>query len=88
MLILLTRFLTLDIPPVPLYQSDVKGESVLPHIPIFELLKKFDGKTKSEFPNGQSSYTIEVLLSQSFNKKVITKIFSFSFQEIFKKQFL
>lgn len=36
--------MTLDIPQNPLYKDD-NETSVIPHIPIYNLLKKYDGET-------------------------------------------
>ena len=35
-------FLTLEIPPVPLFK---KEKELIPHVNIYEMLKKFDGET-------------------------------------------
>eukprot|EP00051_Salpingoeca_urceolata_P034191 m.23929 g.23929 ORF g.23929 m.23929 type:complete len:717 (-) comp7336_c0_seq1:152-2302(-) len=40
-------FLALDVPPPPLFH-DV-GESIIPQVPLFELLNKFDGVTEKEY---------------------------------------
>ena len=37
-------YLSLDIPPTPLFK-DSQGGLVIPQIPLFEVLKKFDGET-------------------------------------------
>ena len=37
-------FLTLDIPPTPLYKGD-NDQNLIPNIPIYNLLRKFDGET-------------------------------------------
>jgi len=41
------NYLRLDIPPPPLFR-DAEGGLIIPRIPIFDLLKKFDGSTWSE----------------------------------------
>ena len=38
------RFLTLDLPPTPLFK-DGQNKSMIPQLPLFTLLKKFDGKS-------------------------------------------
>ena len=40
-------YLSLDIPPTPLFK-DSQGGLVIPQIPLFEVLKKFDGETLSD----------------------------------------
>lgn len=40
-------FLSLEIPPCPLFR-DSQGGLIIPQIPIFELLKKFDGTTSTD----------------------------------------
>lgn len=42
-------YLSLDIPPTPLFK-DSQGGLVIPQIPLFEVLKKFDGETLSDVP--------------------------------------
>jgi len=43
-------FLSLDIPPPPLFK-DEKGKTVIPQEPLFTLLSKFDGTTKHFSPH-------------------------------------
>lgn len=43
-------YLTLDLPSMPLFpKKDEKGKVIKPRISIYELMAKFDGKTKHEF---------------------------------------
>lgn len=43
-------YLTLDLPPMPLFpRKDEKGKVIKPRVSIYELLSKFDGKTQHEF---------------------------------------
>jgi U4/U6.U5 tri-snRNP-associated protein 2 len=56
-------FLTLDIPACPLFK-DNKKQSVIPHEPIFNLLKKYDGKTPFDHAEGKSFYKINVKILQ------------------------
>ena len=44
---LILRYLTLNIPQNPLYKDEAE-KSVIPHIPIYNLLKKYDGETSTE----------------------------------------
>lgn len=39
-------FLSLDIPPPPLFPSDKDKAAIIPQEPLFTLLKKFDGESK------------------------------------------
>ncbi|EDQ92814.1 uncharacterized protein MONBRDRAFT_13756 [Monosiga brevicollis MX1] len=41
-------FLGLDLPPPPLYQDETR-QNIIPQVPLFELLSKFDGSTSSEY---------------------------------------
>jgi U4/U6.U5 tri-snRNP-associated protein 2 len=49
--------LTLDIPPVPLHKDATEKMSI-PHIPIFDLLKKFDGSTYKDTMDGRRTFKI------------------------------
>jgi U4/U6.U5 tri-snRNP-associated protein 2 len=40
-------FLSLEIPPCPLFR-DSQGGAIIPQIPIFEILKKYDGETLTD----------------------------------------
>uniref|UniRef100_A0A1I7UKW9 Ubiquitin carboxyl-terminal hydrolase 39 n=1 Tax=Caenorhabditis tropicalis TaxID=1561998 RepID=A0A1I7UKW9_9PELO len=42
------NFLTLDLPPAPLYR-DVQLQNIIPQVPLSTLLEKFDGKTEKEY---------------------------------------
>eukprot|EP01117_Protostelium_nocturnum_P008417 TRINITY_DN3008_c0_g1_i1.p1 TRINITY_DN3008_c0_g1~~TRINITY_DN3008_c0_g1_i1.p1 ORF type:complete len:557 (+),score=203.13 TRINITY_DN3008_c0_g1_i1:108-1673(+) len=42
-------YLTLDVPPPPLFKDEAE-QTVIPKRPIFDLLEKFDGKTVKHFP--------------------------------------
>lgn len=39
--------LTLDVPPAPIFRDSL-NRNMIPHIPIFDLLQKFDGETTQE----------------------------------------
>ena len=45
------RFLTLEIPPIPIYKDDKETRSI-PQIPLFDLLKKFNGVHFTETKEG------------------------------------
>lgn len=38
-------FLSLDIPDIKLFQSEDETNNIVPNIPLFDVLNKFDGKT-------------------------------------------
>jgi len=42
-------FLTLDLPPTPLYK-DAQNQNIIPQVSLYSLLKKFDGRTYTEEP--------------------------------------
>lgn len=44
--------LTLEIPPPPLFKDELQG-NVIPQVPIFQLLDKFNGTTVKKFLNGE-----------------------------------
>lgn len=50
--------MTLDIPPVPLHK-DASEKTSIPHIPIFDLLKKFDGSTNKDTMDGRRRFRIK-----------------------------
>ena len=41
------KYLSLTVPPPPLFR-DSEGALIIPQLPIFDLLKKFDGRTETE----------------------------------------
>lgn len=43
-------FLSLDIPPPPLFPGDKDKGTIIPQEPLFTLLRKFDGETKQFVP--------------------------------------
>ncbi len=44
---MLLSYLTLNIPQNPLYKDETE-KSIIPHIPIYNLLKKYDGETTTD----------------------------------------
>lgn len=44
-------YISLDLPAAPLFQ-DAKDRTMIPQIPLFELLSKFDGQTEAIQPDG------------------------------------
>ncbi|KAK2195623.1 bifunctional Peptidase C19 [Babesia duncani] len=51
------RMLTLDIPAVPIFK-DSNERSVIPQVPIFELLEKFNGTSEHATKDGPCTYKI------------------------------
>lgn len=50
-------FLTLDLPPTPLFKDDIEG-NVIPQISLTELLKKYDGTTTQELAGERKRFKI------------------------------
>ena len=46
------RSLSLELPPVPLFK-DSMGTNLIPQIPLFDVLRKFDGEYATEFLRGE-----------------------------------
>jgi U4/U6.U5 tri-snRNP-associated protein 2 len=53
--------LTLDIPSIPLCKTEQEQNSAIPTIPIYHLLKKFDGITPEDSPKGRKTFRISRL---------------------------
>eukprot|EP01134_Creolimax_fragrantissima_P006026 CFRG6026T1 len=53
-------YLTLDVPPAPLF-TDAEGANVIPQIPLYTLFEKFDGKTEQKRDGKGFIYTITKL---------------------------
>ena len=47
-------YLTLDLPPTPLFKDDL-SESIIPQVPLFTLLSKFNGQTEKEYKTYKDS---------------------------------
>jgi U4/U6.U5 tri-snRNP-associated protein 2 len=45
--------LSLDLPPAPLFRGGLEGGVVIPQVPVYALLSKFDGDTVTEALKGQ-----------------------------------
>jgi U4/U6.U5 tri-snRNP-associated protein 2 len=43
--------LALDLPPAPLFQ-DVMEKNIIPQVPLYQILQKFDGETEYEVLRG------------------------------------
>ncbi|ODQ52621.1 cysteine proteinase [Saitoella complicata NRRL Y-17804] len=50
-------FLTLDLPPTPLFQSSIE-KNIIPQIPLTDLLKKYDGSTEQVSEGGVRRYRL------------------------------
>lgn len=50
-------YLTLDIPPAPLYKDDLE-HNIIPQVPLFNLLAKFNGTTEKEY-KGKRDFTMK-----------------------------
>lgn len=48
-------FLTLDLPPPPLFQDEFE-KNIIPQVPLYELLAKFDGATQREYQTYKESF--------------------------------
>ena len=46
-------FLSLDLPPAPLFREDSKKGKEVPQLPVFALLQRFDGVTVTQTLRGQ-----------------------------------
>jgi U4/U6.U5 tri-snRNP-associated protein 2 len=47
--------LPLDVPPPPLFTDDLE-KSIIPQVPLFELLNKYDGVTEKEYQSSQDLF--------------------------------
>lgn len=48
-------YITLDLPPPPLFQDDME-KNIIPQVALFDLLKKFDGMTEKEYKTHRESF--------------------------------
>jgi U4/U6.U5 tri-snRNP-associated protein 2 len=48
-------YLSLDLPPPPLFQDELE-KNIIPQVPLFDLLKKFNGATEKEYKTHRESY--------------------------------
>ena len=48
-------FLSLNLPHNPLFKDAVDGGSIIPQVPLFSLLQKFDGRTPEVLCSGRST---------------------------------
>jgi U4/U6.U5 tri-snRNP-associated protein 2 len=56
-------FLTLDLPPTPLFQ-DANKQNIIAQVPLFELLQKFDGVTEKEYKTYKEIWSKRFQLNQ------------------------
>jgi U4/U6.U5 tri-snRNP-associated protein 2 len=71
-------YLTLDVPAAPLFQDIEAGDSIIPQVPLFNLLNKFDGETEQR--RGSKAFTYKLL---SLPKYVILYIKRFTKNNFF-----
>ncbi|CAF0812132.1 unnamed protein product [Adineta ricciae] len=48
-------FLSVDLPPPPLFRDELK-ESIIPQVPLFQILTKFDGQTAQELKTHKDNF--------------------------------
>jgi hypothetical protein len=48
-------FLSVDLPPPPLFRDELK-ESIIPQVPLFQILTKFDGQTAQEYKTYKDNF--------------------------------
>jgi len=48
-------FLSVDLPPPPLFRDEFK-ESIIPQVPLFQILTKFDGQTAQDYKTYKDNY--------------------------------
>ncbi len=48
-------FLSVDLPPPPLFRDEFK-ESIIPQVPLFQILTKFDGQTAQEYKTYKDNF--------------------------------
>lgn len=53
-------FLTLDLPPTPLFQDEVQG-TIIPQVPLVQLLEKYNGRSVEELAGHRKRYSLEKL---------------------------
>lgn len=48
-------FLSVDLPAPPLFRDEIK-ESIIPQVPLMQILSKFDGITEQEYKTYKENY--------------------------------
>ena len=48
-------YLSVDLPPPPLFRDEIK-ESIIPQVPLMQILSKFDGVTEQEYKTYKENY--------------------------------
>jgi U4/U6.U5 tri-snRNP-associated protein 2 len=71
------NFLSLDIPPTPLFR-DSSGGMIIPQIPLFEVLKKFDGHTWTDHIDATGKLTRKQFSIKKFPKYLILHLVRFT----------
>ena len=80
-------FLSVDLPPPPLFRDQFK-ESIIPQVPLFQILTKFDGQTPQDYKTYKDNYLKRyeirklppyLILCFRVRTRMKTKKFTFSF---------
>lgn len=69
-------YLTLDLPPTPLFQDEM-SENILPQVPLSQLLAKFNGVSEKEYKTYKDSYLKRFVITK-FPKFLILYIKRFT----------
>ncbi len=48
-------YLSVDLPPPPLFRDELK-ESIIPQVPLMQILQKFDGITEQEYKTYKENF--------------------------------
>jgi U4/U6.U5 tri-snRNP-associated protein 2 len=48
-------YLSVDLPPPPLFRNELK-ESIIPQVPLMQILSKFDGVTAQEYKTYKENF--------------------------------
>lgn len=76
-------FLTCDLPPMPLF-SDDKDENIIPQVPLFTLLQKFNGIQEKEYKTYKDSTLKRFELTQLPPYLLLNmKVYPFAFLALF-----
>lgn len=51
-------FLSVDLPPPPLFTDELK-ESIIPQVPLMQILSKFDGVTEKEYKTYKENFMMK-----------------------------
>ena len=71
-------FLSLDLPNIPLFKDAVAGGSIIPQVPLFELLAKYNGSAEIQLDGSKKFYSISCMpkyLLLHFKRFVVNNFF-------------